>query len=406
MKKQFRDFESAREFVRTLNLKSGKEWNEYCKSGNKPDDIPSSQYTIYKNKGYVDLGDWLGARIIATTSRIFRPFKEAREFARALGLKNRSQWWAYCKSGNKPDDIPANPRDPYIKEWEGWLDFLCDVSSLDKQFRPFKEAREFARALNLKSGKWREYCKSGNKPDDIPANPNNIYKKEWHSFDDFLNLTPISSLDKQFRPFKEAREFARALNLKGYTEWREYCKSGNKPDDIPATPDQIYKNEGYVNSKNWLGAGMINSRHRSFRPFKEAREFARALNLKGYTEWREYCASGNKPDDIPATPSTSYKKDFKGMGDWLGTGNVANFNKQYRPYKEAREFARTLGLKNRTQWREYCKSGNNPDDIPSAPEQIYKKISKDWGIGWELETLQLQTEYIVHTKKQESLLEH
>ena len=47
MKKQFRDFESAREFVRSLKLKGQKEWYEYCKSGNKPDDIPSSPWNVY-----------------------------------------------------------------------------------------------------------------------------------------------------------------------------------------------------------------------------------------------------------------------------------------------------------------------------------------------------------------------
>ena len=48
MTKQFRDFKSAREFVRKLNLKGQKEWLDYCKSGNKPDDIPSSPWNVYK----------------------------------------------------------------------------------------------------------------------------------------------------------------------------------------------------------------------------------------------------------------------------------------------------------------------------------------------------------------------
>ena len=46
--KKFRDFESAREFARSLNLKRQKEWLEYCKSGNKPDDIPSAPWNTYK----------------------------------------------------------------------------------------------------------------------------------------------------------------------------------------------------------------------------------------------------------------------------------------------------------------------------------------------------------------------
>ena len=48
MKKQFRDFESAREFVRSLGLKKGIEWTAYCASGNKPDNIPAYPWDIYK----------------------------------------------------------------------------------------------------------------------------------------------------------------------------------------------------------------------------------------------------------------------------------------------------------------------------------------------------------------------
>ena len=46
---------------------------------------------------------------------------------------------------------------------------------------------------------------------------------------------------KEFRDFESAREFARKLNFKGRTDWREYCKSGNKPDDIPTYPWEMYK---------------------------------------------------------------------------------------------------------------------------------------------------------------------
>ena len=41
-----------------------------------------------------------------------------------------------------------------------------------------------------------------------------------------------------------------------------------------------------------------------------------------------------------------YKKEWKGMGDWLGTGTIAPRLKEYRPYLEAKEFVHKLGLKN------------------------------------------------------------
>mgnify|MGYP006130026537 FL=1 len=40
----------ARDFVKELKLKSPKEWVEYVKSGNKPDNIPSDPSSFYKKK--------------------------------------------------------------------------------------------------------------------------------------------------------------------------------------------------------------------------------------------------------------------------------------------------------------------------------------------------------------------
>jgi hypothetical protein len=182
-------------------------------------------------------------------------------------------------------------------------------------------------------------------------------------------------MKKEFRDFKSARDFIQKLGLKNRDEWREYCKSGNKPDKIPNRPDATYKNE-WKGMGNWLGTGKILPKDREYRPFKEARAFVISLNLKGSTDWTEYAKSGNKPDDIPANPYQTYKKDFKGVGDWLGTGNVAAQDKVYRSFESAREFIRSLGLKNYSDWEKYCKSGNKPDDIPAAPWNIYKEWNK------------------------------
>ena len=115
---------------------------------------------------------------------------------------------------------------------------------------------------------------------------------------------------------------------------------------------------------------------KKFRDFESAREFVRSLGLKNQKEWNEYCKSGDKPEDIPQKPERTYKKDFKGIGDWIGTGIVASQNKEFRPYKEARDFVQKLGLKTYSDWEKYCKSGDKPDDIPAAPWQVYKEWKK------------------------------
>jgi hypothetical protein len=362
MKKQFRDFESAREFARLLNLKGTKEWFEYCKSGNKPNDIPSYPNQVYKKdfKGY---GDWLGTGTVAPKNRVLLSFKDAREFVQTLKLKSGRYWREYTQSGNKPEDIPSTPSVTYKnKGWKNWGDWL------GTEWRSFEEARKFARELNLKGQKeWQEYCASGNKPKDIPASPNSTYKKDFKGMGDFLGTGTIRTQDRIYRPFKEAREFVQKLGLKNHEEWKEYCKSGNRPNDIPSGVEQTYKKD-FKGMGDFLGTGTISNRDKVYRTYKEAREFARLLNLKGQKEWQEYCKSGNKPDDIPADPNQVYKKDFKGYGDWLGT--------EWRSFEEAREFVRSLGLKTNDDWKEYCKSGKKPDDIPAAPWRTYKEWKK------------------------------
>ena len=65
----------------------------------------------------------------------------------------------------------------------------------------------------------------------------------------------------------------------------------------------------------------------TFRPFLKAREYVWTLKLKNRTECCGYCKSGNKPEDIPASVHEVYKKEFKGWGDWLGSGNISRLNK-------------------------------------------------------------------------------
>jgi hypothetical protein len=54
----------------------------------------------------------------------YRPFAEARKYIHKLGLKNQTEWRAYCKSGKKPHDIPTIPHTAYRKEWKGYGDWL------------------------------------------------------------------------------------------------------------------------------------------------------------------------------------------------------------------------------------------------------------------------------------------
>jgi rhodanese-related sulfurtransferase len=248
----FLSFDEARKFVHSLNLKSEKDWVEYHKN-NKISNIPVYPRNTYKE--FVSMGDWLGTNTVATYKKKYLPFEEARAFVHLLNFKKEEEWIVYCKSGNKPDNIPSKPRRSYKnKGWcsmGDWLGYKIGFIGL----LSFKEAREFVHSLKLKNQKkWEDFCKSGEKPDNIPTDPQQAYEnKGWCGLGDWLGTGIVAKQNRTYLSFKEAREFVHTLKLKKQQEWFDYCKSGNKPDNIPTSSDSVYKNKGWINWADWLG---------------------------------------------------------------------------------------------------------------------------------------------------------
>jgi len=360
-------FEEAREFARNLNFKSYVEWLEWCKSGMKPHNIPATPEIVYKDKGWKGYSDFLGYEKLE-----FLSYEEAREFVHNLKLNSLRKWKEWSKSGERPHKIPAKPEIVYKdKGWTNWYDFL----GYEKlEWLSYEEAREFVRNLNFKSyGEWREWCRNGMRPQNIPVKPEEVYKdKGWKGYSDFIGYEKLEWLT-----YEEAREFARNLNFKSYGEWREWSKSEMRPQNIPSSPERTYKGKGWISWGDFIGYEKLERL-----TYEEVREFARNLNFKSSLEWREWSKSEMRPENIPATPEIVYKD--KGWVDWY---DFLGYEKlEWLTYEEAREFARNLNFKSCLKWREWSKSEMRPENIPATPERIYKdKGWKGWGdfLGYE-----------------------
>lgn len=120
-------------------------------------------------------------------------FKEARGFARRLGLKSQKEWRAYISGQSEKLLIPATPENIYNKEWMGFGDWLGTGNTqgcahIKKNFLPFKKARKIVRKLEFKNlHKWKKYIRGQTDILRIPYNPDIIYKSEWKGMGDWLN---------------------------------------------------------------------------------------------------------------------------------------------------------------------------------------------------------------------------
>jgi superfamily II DNA or RNA helicase len=413
-KLSWRPFEEARAFVQRMGFRGQNDWHKYCTGklkakGIRPPDIPANPSIAYRNQGWQSWGDWFGTGQIATYNLTFLPYEQAKRIVHNLNLKSQKDWNTYKNGKMKGAKLPAGiPRSPAIvyerNGWVNWGDWLGSgsIAPQNKKYLSFYKARLFVRKLGLKSTKeWVDFCKGmkpeiGRLPSDIPTKPRQIFKTQgWISMGDWLGTGTVASFLKKYRQFGRARTFARSLNLNSETEWRAFSRKrlpnkGNLPADIPANPSQTYRNKGWLGWGDWLGTNRIASQKIKYRDFIEARLFARSLQLKKGTEWRLLCAGllpekGKLPVDIPANPYQTYSgKGWVGMGDWLGTYAVANHQRIYRPFKEAREFARGLKLKSSSEWASFCKGdfpakGTLPSDIPVSAVNVY---SKNGWAGW------------------------
>lgn len=204
---EYRQFEEAREFARSLELKNKDEWTRYAKGEiegkePKPKDIPSRVDKIYKGQGWLGFDDFLGTKKAKELRKNYRSFEQARSYVRSLRLSKEEEWEDFIEGrlpekGKLPPDVPRNPEEVYQdKGWTNLTDWISDhYHPVIVQNRDFEEARAFARSLNFKSiQEWEEYRNSRSEesacPEDIPVWPPHAYKgKGWVSWADWLGLS-------------------------------------------------------------------------------------------------------------------------------------------------------------------------------------------------------------------------
>lgn len=190
----------------------------------------------------------------------------------------------------------------------------------------------------------------------------------------------------RWRRFEDARQYARSLGLTGHLAWEALRKKGALPSDVPAYPDARYRGAGWISWGDWLGTGNKGPRDYRFRRFEDARAFVRALELENSNEWVAWCRGDRRdlparPADVPTNPQRAYRGQWKGLGDWLGTGTVSTSQRDFLPFAAARRLARSLGLSGSHAWLEWC-GGRGPSGAPEKPANMPTHPARTYREEW------------------------
>jgi hypothetical protein len=195
-----------------------------------------------------------------------------------------------------------------------------------------------------------------------------------------IGVHGVGGVETQYLSFENAKAKAARMRIEHGIRtsgtWRTFLRQNPDPE-LPVYPEKSYDGEGWDGWPDFFGI--------RFRPFEEARIFVRKLRLRNDAAWRAYSKSDDRPEDIPSNPKRTYGDQvFKGLGDWLGTQNIALSKRRYRDFDDAHQFVMNLRLQNYDAWRAYCdgkmRGRTIPGDIPKSPHQarVYKARWRDW----------------------------
>lgn len=141
------------------------------------------------------------------------------------------------------------------------------------------------------------------------------------------------------------------------------------------SPDEYYKDRGWINWSDWLGKIIPLL-------YEDQKRFVKSLKINSQSEWEKYQAGtikiyGEFPAFLNPNPQNKFFREWISWEDWLGI-DILN-------YECANKFVKKLNLNSKDDWILYRKGKKTdlpkiPNCIPQAPLNTYK--NNGW-VSWE-----------------------
>lgn len=252
---------------------------------------------------------------------------------------------------------------------------MSEISgSIRRDRLQYSDVVHFIKENNIRgASEYRALISSGRFP-GLPLWPERACADEWEGWRALCHSHKSAMVS-----FDECRKIAQEHSVIDRNDWKKKHSEKELPSNVPFAPHTFYKDE-WLGWRDFLGKRRINKRS-EFLPFNEARLVARTLGPKSFRDWHAANKTGKIPDNLPADPPKSYKDEWLGWSDFLGTNNVANHKRCFVDFDVACQYAISLNLHSAEQWREYVAENELPEGHPRTPHSVYRKEFKERG-GW------------------------
>jgi len=282
----------------------------------------------------------------------YRLYEDARDSVQQLHIKSESKYRVRYQEDPR---LPSKPKNVYRNVgWSDWYDFL---GTKRPNFYPtYIEAKNATKKLNIKS--FIDYRKHYKEDPKLSSRPDGTYKSNgWIDWNDYFGTTDISN----YSSYEKAKNAARKLNLKSYSDYRKRYIEDPK---LPSKPERTYIKE-WKNFNEFLGV----KKNSLYPTLEEAKQAVLKLYIKSDSEYRK---RRHEDPRLPATPSRYYKdKGWISILDFLSKP----LSPKYLLYKEAKKAVKILSIKTR---KEYSKRYKEDPKLPSNPEELYKDDWRDF----------------------------
>lgn len=179
------------------------------------------------------------------------------------------------------------------------------------------------------------------------------------------------------KPRKKRPPQPKKVNVKAIKKKQERLYKKNE-----IIQEKIERKKKVLRERKIIKKKKEEKKPRNFFSYEEAREIVYDEAISSAAMYRKWYKL-NRPYRLPFNPHTTYADKWTSWNHFLRNNNKIIFDKErdkiyYRPYEEAKIYAQSLGLKVKTDWMAFCKSGKKAKDVPSRPDVIYRKEWLSW----------------------------